>query len=228
MNVLPDLILGLQEAGADLLEIGIPFSDPIADGPVIQHTSNIALKNGATPAKIFQVLKEIKNDISIPLYVMSYYNPLYYGNLEFNLTAIKEAGADGVIIPDLPVEEYEVSLHNLFVQLELDNMFLYSAATSRGKMETMCRLSHGFLYLLSGSIITGQDIQGIHLPPYYSELQLKERTLVGFGIKNNQRFRQAVAHARGAIVGTAFLEWITRNGTDKNSLKQFISYIKGE
>jgi tryptophan synthase alpha chain len=231
MNDLPDLILNLQEAGVDVLEIGIPFSDPIADGPVIQYTSTVALKNGATLSHILKKLREMKKYITVPTYIMSYYNPICSHGTEKTLEAIKQAGVDGLIIPDLPLDEYERELAPLFRKLDLVSMFLYSAFTPPERIRKMCQLTNAFLYLLSGSIITGQTIHRIQVPAYYredKEFNLPHRTMIGFGIKNFQRFNEAVSVGRGAIVGTAFLEWIGRHGSSRESVIRFVRSIKGD
>lgn len=205
----------LQQNGADLIELGMPYSDPLADGPVIQHSSSIALKNGMTISVLFEQLKEWRAHSSplgaggLPVVLMGYMNPvLQYGFENFCKDAAA-VGVDGLILPDLPEYEFETEYGAIIKQYGLDFIFLVTPETSDERIKKLDSLSTGFLYAVSSSSTTGSDKNMTDVNAYLQKLkslQLKNPVLVGFGIKDKQTFDAACAHANGAIIGSAYIK----------------------
>lgn len=220
----------LEEAGADLLEIGIPFSDPVADGPTIQKSSQQALENGMTIRKLFAQLKELREEVSIPVLLMGYVNPvLQYGIEEF-CDACVEVGVDGLIIPDLPMLEYLTSYKTHFDSRGLHNIFLISPNTSEERIRQIETNSGGFIYVVSSSSITGAKV-GVQegQEDYYrriKEMELSIPQLIGFGISDKESFNKACEYAHGAIIGSAFIRRLGSDSSD-DSIKEFVKGIKG-
>ena len=199
----------LQAAGADIIELGMPYSDPLADGPVIQHSSSIALKQGMTIAKLFADLKDFRKDITIPVILMGYLNPvLQYGFERFCRDAAA-VGVDGLILPDLPEYEYETIYGPVIKSNGLDMIFLVTPETSEARVRRLDRLSSGFLYAVSSSSTTGSGKQMDSVQGYLERLQgyaLQNPVLVGFGIRNKVTFDVACKYANGAIIGSAYIQ----------------------
>ncbi len=199
----------LEDAGADIIEIGIPFSDPVADGPVIQKSNKIALDNGMTLKLLLAQVSEIRKQVKLPVILMGYLNPvLQYGVPQFCKDAAA-SGVDGVILPDLPLFEYETEYRTIFEQHGLKNIFLISPTTSEERIKRIDDASGSFIYAVSSSSTTGakngfspdQEI-------YFKRLQsmkLKNPFLIGFGISNHEAFKKASEYSAGAIVGSAFV-----------------------
>jgi len=209
LNSTLDVMKALQDNGADLIELGMPYSDPLADGQVIQHSSSVAIANGMTIQTLFEQLSDFRKTIHVPVVLMGYMNPvLQYGFKQF----CKEAaavGVDGLILPDLPEFEFENEYGAIIRQYGLDFIFLVTPETSDGRIQKLDSLSSGFLYAVSSSSTTGSDKNMTDVNAYLQKLkalQLKNPVLVGFGIKDKQTFDAACAHANGAIIGSAYIK----------------------
>lgn len=218
----------LQEAGADMIELGLPFSDPLADGPTIQESSTKALHNGMTTDKLFDQLQGIRKTIDVPLIVMGYFNPMMQFGVELFCKRCQEVGIDGLIIPDLPVDVYHEKYQKLFQQYGLLNMFLITPQTPDDRIDYIDKVSEGFIYMVSSAATTGaQGSFGNEQEQYFKRIgamNLKSKLLVGFGISNRETYDAAVAHSQGAIIGSAFIKHLEKNGS--NSVKKFIEQIR--
>jgi tryptophan synthase alpha chain len=223
-----EVMNALQENGADLIELGIPYSDPLADGPVIQASGGKALENGMTLAKLFEQLKGLRPSIRVPVLLMGYMNPaLQYGFERFCADA-SAAGVDGLILPDLPIYEFETEYGTIIKKYGLDFVFLVTPETSEERIRKVDGLSTGFLYAVSSSSTTGQDKDMAGQEAYFEKLRnmkLKNPVLVGFGIRDKQSFTEACRHTQGVIIGTAYIRAL-ENGSDIGSAtKQFLTSI---
>jgi tryptophan synthase alpha chain len=225
----------LEESGADMIELGMPYSDPLADGPVIQHSSTMALQNGMTIKKLFEQLKDFRRSPSsggigdaIPVLLMGYINPiLQYGFEKFCADA-SAVGIDGLTLPDLPQYEYETEYGQIIEKYGLDFVFLVTPETSEERVINLDKLSNGFLYAVSSSSTTGKDKNMANVKTYLQRiknLKLKNPVLVGFGIKDNQTFEAACENANGAIIGTAFIKTLESSNDVRASTKKFIESI---
>mgnify|MGYP001557205174 FL=1 len=217
----------LEKAGANFLEIGFPYSDPVADGPTIQESSQRSLENGMTLNVLFNELKELRDKVSIPILLMGYANPMVqYGVERFCKTA-SEAGVDGVIVPDLPMYEYENMYKDIFARYGLSNIFLVTPQTSEERIRKIDELSNSFIYLLSSSSITGGNLNvSDKIENYYKRIKamnLKNPVIIGFGISNNATYKKACEYANGAIVGSAFVKYL---GSRKDYLAGIGEFIK--
>ncbi|WP_018628459.1 tryptophan synthase subunit alpha [Niabella aurantiaca] len=199
----------LQENGADIIELGMPYSDPLADGEVIQNSSTIALEGGMTLSRLFEQLKEMRSRIRVPVVLMGYMNPvLQYGFERFCADAAA-AGVDGLILPDLPPFEFETSYKAIVDQYGLDFIFLVTPETPETRVRKLDALSSGFLYAVSSSSTTGNAKDFTAVEQYLERLQgyqLKNPVLVGFGIKDKETFSRACKYANGAIIGSAYIK----------------------
>ncbi len=218
----------LQENGANIIELGMPYSDPLADGPVIQQSGSIALANGMTIAKLFEQLKDFRKDISIPVILMGYMNPvLQYGFEKFCADAAA-VGIDGLILPDLPEYEFETEYGAIIKKYNLDFIFLVTPETSDERIKKLDSLSTGFLYAVSSSSTTGSEKKAANTDEYLKKLRslnLKNPVLVGFGINNKQSFDAVCQLADGAIIGSAYIKAL-ENSVDVNAAtKSFLSSI---
>ncbi len=227
------LLEALQEHGADMVEIGIPFSDPLADGPVIQQSSQVALRNGMKLNLLFSQLKEIRATVEIPLLLMGYLNPVLQMGMEKFLSRCKDTGIDGVIIPDLPPAEYETRYRELFRSYGIYHSLLITPHTNNERIDRIAALSEGFLYLVAEASTTGaRDSVGDHQREYFQRLQemnLPVPGLIGFGISNRETFLTACSYARGAIIGSAFIRALGENNslTLEERVEKFIRGIRG-
>ncbi|HEX6180150.1 MAG TPA: tryptophan synthase subunit alpha, partial [Chitinophagaceae bacterium] len=220
--------LSLQENGADMIELGMPYSDPLADGPVIQASSTRALANGMTIVKLFDQLKHFRKQVHIPVILMGYMNPvLQYGFEKFCANA-KAVGIDGLILPDLPVYEYETEYGATIQKHGLDFIFLVTPETSDERIKKLDALSSGFLYAVSSSSTTGKDKNMTDVSAYLKRLQnlkLKNPVIVGFGIKDKNTFEAACSYANGAIIGTAYIRALEHSKDVAGDTKQFLSTL---
>jgi tryptophan synthase alpha chain len=213
------IIEDLEKNGVDMIEIGLPFSDPLADGPTIQASSTKALQNGMTTEVLFNQLKDIRKTVSIPLIIMGYFNPMLQYGVEAFCKKCQEIGIDGLIIPDLPVDVYKDEYQTIFEKYGLINVFLITPQTSVERINFIDSVSNGFIYMVSSASVTGSSSGfGEQQTNYFkriANMKLKNPQVIGFGISNNETFKQATEYAKGAIIGSAFIKHITENGIDK-------------
>ncbi|MAU70465.1 MULTISPECIES: tryptophan synthase subunit alpha [unclassified Leeuwenhoekiella] len=218
----------LVNAGVDMIEIGLPFSDPLADGPTIQESSTAALKNGMTTAKLFDQIKDIRKTVDIPLIVMGYFNPMLQYGVEAFCAKCAEIGIDGLIMPDLPLAEYEEHYKDIFEKYDLKMIFLITPQTSDARIRQIDAASDAFIYMVSSASTTGKTSGFSNVQTDYFErianLQLKNPQIVGFGIKDEETFQAATQTAKGAIIGSAFIKDLTTNGI--KGIASFISNIR--
>ncbi|HMT73905.1 MAG TPA: tryptophan synthase subunit alpha [Chitinophagaceae bacterium] len=225
-----EIMKALQQGGADIIELGMPYSDPLADGPVIQHSSSVALANGMTIKKLFEQLKNFRTEVSLPVVLMGYMNPvLQYGFEKFCADAAA-VGVDGLILPDLPEYEFETEYGAVIKKYNLDFIFLVTPETSEERVRKLDSLSSGFLYAVSSSSTTGGENSKAASEEYLlklKEMKLKNPVLVGFGIKDKASFDAVCRIADGAIIGTSFIKAL-ENSTDVNAAtKNFLSSVLG-
>ena len=229
LNSTLTVMKALQASGADIIELGMPYSDPLADGPVIQASSTRALANGMTIAALFAQLKDFRKEIQLPVVLMGYMNPiLQYGFEKFCADAAA-VGVDGLILPDLPEFEFESEYGAIIKQNGLDFIFLVTPETSVDRIKKLDQLSSGFLYAVSSSATTGKDKDFNAVEAYLQRLQsmqLKNPVLVGFGVKDKQTFESACKYANGAIVGTAFINALGGSVNIPSAVQSFISLLK--
>jgi tryptophan synthase alpha chain len=224
----PMVMEALQDNGADLIELGMPYSDPLADGPVIQASGSKALENGMTIAILFGQLRDLGPRIRIPVILMGYMNPvLQYGFERFCADAAA-AGVGGLILPDLPIYEYETEYGAIIQKYGLDFIFLVTPETSELRIHKVDALSSGFLYAVSSSSTTGKDKDMAGQQAYFLRLQemgLKNPVLVGFGIKDKETYTEACKHTNGVIIGSAYIKALG-NGEDIGAAtKKFLASV---
>ncbi len=225
------IVKSLEDNGADIIEIGMPFSDPLADGPTIQHSSKIAIDNGMTLSVLFKQVKEIRKTVQIPILLMGYYNQIIqYGSHSFFKKA-KQVGVDGFIIPDLPLQVYKENYKGILNELELSMHFLISPQTTDERVLEIDNSSDGFIYMVSSYAITGskKEIDNRQLD-YFNRIEnmaLENPRLIGFGISNKETFKTACQYAQGAIIGSAFIKAIEHSNNLDKTISSFIRTIKG-
>ena len=222
------IIEKLEASGVDIVEIGLPFSDPLADGTTIQKSSKLALANGMSSDILFNQLKNIRKKVNIPLIIMGYFNPILQYGVDNFCKKCKEIGIDGLIIPDLPVKEYLKSYESIFKKNSLLNIFLITPQTNNDRIKFIDSISTGFIYMVSSSSITGvKDGFNENQLNYFKKIKnmnLKSPKIIGFGISDSKSFNEATSFSRGAIIGSAFINFIDSHGID--SIKFFIQNIK--
>lgn len=224
-----EVLKELEANGVDMVELGIPFSDPMADGPVIQEASGVAIENGMTLKLLFEQLKDFRKEVSIPVLLMGYLNPvMQYGYEEF-CKSCEEVGVDGAILPDLPLAEYEEQYKDLFESHGLANVFLVTPETAPARIEKLDALTNGFLYLVSSSSTTGKK-SGIDGTVDYlkrvKDMGLASPTMIGFNIKDAESYKIATEYSNGAIIGTAFIKAIMNSSDLKRDIQKFIATIR--
>jgi tryptophan synthase alpha chain len=221
----------LDKAGVDMIEIGMPFSDPVADGPVIQRSSEKALSNGMTIKLLLKQLAGVREITGLPLVLMGYLNPVFKFGVENFLHKCQKVGIDGIIVPDLPVVEYQESYKALFEKCNIYSIFLISPQTPVERITYLDSISKGFLYMVSTAATTGTlnnfDESQIAYFKKVNDLNLKTPRLMGFGISNNETFIQACNFANGVIIGSSFIRNLEGNGTLQENIHGFISKIRG-
>jgi tryptophan synthase alpha chain len=203
------IMQALQDAGADMIELGMPYSDPLADGPVIQSSSALALENGMTIKVLFEQLKNFRAKIHIPVLLMGYMNPVLQYGFESFCRDAQRAGIDGLILPDLPIFEFEKQYGTVLKKYDLDFIFLVTPETSDQRVQKLDQSSRGFLYAVSSSSTTGRNKEIEEQDAYFRRLQsmkLRNPVLIGFGIRDKLSFSKACAYANGAIIGTAYIK----------------------
>jgi tryptophan synthase alpha chain len=225
-SVVP-IITALADQGVDLIELGMPYSDPLADGATIQHSSAIALSNGQTISHLFEQVAIARQTTSIPIILMGYFNQLIQYGVERFIQDASNAGIQGLIIPDLPKDIYERGYMAIFEQNKMEISFLVTPMTSDERINQADRLSSGFVYIVSQSSITGQQgdfDEGQH--QYFQKIKnmnLQSPQLLGFGIHDRNSFETACTHFNGAIVGSAFIRALSNPGDIDDIVKDFIS-----
>lgn len=223
------VLAALQKNGVDMVELGMPFSDPLADGPVIQHSSEVALKNGMNMDLLFEQTRDMRKTISMPVVLMGYLNPLLQYGVEKFLKRAAENGFDALIIPDLPIREYELQYKKLFEKYRLQNVFLITPQASEARVKRIDDISDAFIYLVSSASTTGaKDKFSEDQEAYFKRIasyKLKNALLAGFGISNRQTFEQVCAYANGAIIGSAFIKAL-QSGPLKEVIEKFMKTIK--
>jgi tryptophan synthase alpha chain len=224
LNTTVDIAEALEKAGADFLEIGFPYSDPVADGPTIQHSSELSLENGMTLHVLFEQLNDLRKHVSIPVLLMGYVNPIVQYGVEDFCKKAAEVGVDGIIVPDLPIYEYEAMYSKYFINNNLSNIFLVTPQTSAERIRKIDELSNSFIYLLSSSSITGGSLSvSSNIEDYYRRIkamQLKNPAIIG--ISNSDNFSKACEYANGAIVGSAFVKLLA----EKDYLEKIPAFIR--
>jgi tryptophan synthase alpha chain len=219
----------LAAAGVDMIEVGMPYSDPLADGPVIQASGAKALSNGMTISRLLSQLEPMRKTLQLPVVVMGYLNPLLQFGFEKFCKRAAEVGIDGLIIPDIPVYEYEREYKAIVEKYGLDFIFLVTPETSIERIRKIDSLTSGFLYAVSSSSITGSVKNFSPVESYLKNLQdmqLTHPVLVGFGIRDSASYQAATKHAQGAIIGTAFIQALEKESDIEKATKKFIAEIR--
>lgn len=219
----------LEQAGADIIEIGMPFSDPVADGPTIQASNKIALDNGMNVKLLLEQVKEIRKEVKIPIILMGYLNPvLQYGVEKFCKDAVAN-GVDGLILPDLPIDEFKTEYRDMTTALGLDVIFLISPTTSEGRIRTIDELSTGFVYAVSATSTTGTKKKFTSEQENYFQklkaMNLSNPFLIGFGISDSDTFSKACKFASGAIVGSAFINLLKESDNVETGISGFVKSL---
>ncbi|MEM6721205.1 MAG: tryptophan synthase subunit alpha [Bacteroidota bacterium] len=227
LNDTVGVIEDLEKSGVDMIEIGLPFSDPLADGPTIQESSTQALENGMTSELLFEQIADVRENVSVPLIIMGYLNPMMQYGIEAFCAKCQEVGIDGLIIPDMPVNVYHEQFQEIFEKHGLINVFLITPQTSEERIRFIDSISNGFIYMVSSAGTTGaKNSFGDRQETYFDrigDMQLKNPQIVGFGISNHETFTQATNKAKGAIIGSAFIKHLTKNGTE--TIKDFVDMV---
>jgi tryptophan synthase alpha chain len=227
-NSTTEVMQALQDAGADMIELGMPYSDPLADGPVIQASSTKAIENGMTINKLFNDLKNFRKEIQLPVILMGYMNPVLQFGFENFCKKASEIGIDGLILPDLPIYEFETEYGAIIKKYGLHFIFLVTPETSEERIKKLDDLSTGFLYAVSSSSTTGNDKNMGMQSDYFKKLQslkLKNPVLIGFGIKDKNTFEAACEYAAGAIIGTAYIKALDSASAISTTTQEFINAI---
>ena len=222
------IIKELDKSQVDVIEIGLPFSDPLADGPTIQKSSEKALSNGMTTNLLFDQLKDLRKISDIPVVIMGYFNPILQYGIEKFCSNCKDVGIDGLIIPDLPADIFKKNYKIIFEKYKLNMMFLITPQTSNERIKLIDDLSKGFIYMVSSYSVTGAkdsfDKYQIEYFKRIKKMNLSNPLLIGFGISNKKTFRSACQNSNGAIIGSAYIKYIENHGVSKT--RDFIKLIK--
>lgn len=220
----------LAASGADIIEIGIPFSDPVADGPVIQESNKVALDNGMTLKLLLEQVTELRAKVEVPIILMGYFNPILQFGVEEFCKSASRAGVDGMIIPDLPLQEYQAEYKVIFEQHGLQNIFLIAPTTSMDRIRAIDAVSDAFIYAVSSSSTTGAKNNFSEEQQAYFErlkkMKLKNPFLIGFGISNHNTWSAACAFGAGAIVGSAFITMLKESRDIGNDIPAFVKSLK--
>lgn len=228
LNSTLEVMQSLQANGANIIELGMPYSDPLADGEVIQSSGNVALANGMTIDTLFDQLAKMRDTIHIPVILMGYMNPILQYGFEAFCKKAKQVGVDGLILPDLPLFEFE-QLYGKTIQANgLDFVFLVTPETPEERLRKLDSLSTGFLYAVSSSATTGKDKDFSKVAVYLQKLQamkLKNPVLVGFGIKDKATFEAVAAYANGAIIGSAYINALSQGDSVEATTAQFLKSV---
>ena len=225
-----EVMQSLQAAGADMIELGMPYSDPLADGPVIQASGSRAIANGMTIRKLFDDLEHFRDKISVPVILMGYMNPILQYGFERFCSHAAAAGIDGLILPDLPMYEYDTQYGPVISGHGLRFIFLVTPETSEERIRQLDRLSSGFLYAVSSSSTTGSEKAIGFQTDYFKRLRdlgLRNPVLIGFGIKDKATFDAACQYTAGAIIGTAYIRALENGKSISQATKEFVHGIIG-
>ena len=229
LNDTTDIIKTLDECGVDLIEIGMPFSDPIADGPVIQDSSNVSIDNGMNINILFEQLEDIRKITDIPIILMGYVNPVYQFGYDNFIKNILKCDLDGLILPDLPLDDYENKFKSVFDKENLSFISLITPNTSEDRIKKIDANSNGFVYMVSSSSTTGKkssfDNKQIDYFQKIRSLSLKNPTVIGFGISDKESFTQACKYSNGAIIGSKFIQSLSKSNI-KESIRSFVYSIR--
>tara|TARA_R110001592_G_scaffold102362_7_gene289105 strand:- start:575 stop:1375 length:801 start_codon:yes stop_codon:yes gene_type:complete len=229
LNDTVEIVQQLANNGVDMVEIGMPFSDPLADGPTIQKSSEVAIKNGITLNLIFNQIEEIRKTVTIPIILMGYYNQLLQYGVEEFVKKATSVGVDGLIIPDLPLDIYQKEYKALFEQYNLKMSFLITPQTTEERVLEIAKESTAFLYVVSSYAITGGKSTIVQKQIDYfkriKNLDISTPKLIGFGISNKQTFETACQYAEGAIIGSAFIKAIGQSENLAATIKEFVNSV---
>lgn len=228
LNSTLEVMQTLQENGADIIELGVPYSDPLADGPVIQESGGVALQNGMTIKTLIMQLQYLRPAVHVPVILMGYINPVLQYGFEKFCREVSAAGVDGLIFPDIPIREFETEYGTVIKKYGLDFIFLVTPETSEQRIRKIDELSTGFIYAVSSSSTTGKDKNFSDVEVYLKRLRdmkLKNPVLVGFGIKDKSSFESACNYANGAIIGSAYIRALQANADIKTTTKKFLEGI---
>ena len=225
------IIVGLANAGVDLIEVGMPYSDPLADGPTIQDSGSVALKNGMTVPILFDQIKSARELTEVPIVLMGYFNQVMQYGEEAFFAKCKEVGVDGLILPDLPLDVYENEYKEMITAAGLNISFLITPQTEAERIRKVDELSKGFIYMVSNAAITGAK-SGISQEQvaYFeriAEMDLRNPRLIGFGISNHETFSTACQYAAGAIIGSAFIKALQSNTNLQKTIQEFVDMVRG-
>lgn len=230
LDSLNKIITLLEKNGADMIEVGIPYSDPLADGPVIQETGTAAIANGMTLNTLLLQLKKVRSKVSIPLILMGYLNPILQFGFEQFCDYAARAGADGIIIPDLPLHEYENQYKQIVDSCNLKTIFLITPETSEDRIRQIDELSNGFIYMVSSAATTGNikvfDNDQINYFRRVSSMRLKNPIMAGFGIHNKETMEQVHTYCNGAIIGSAFMRRLQKSRSVEEGIEDFFRSLK--
>jgi len=225
------VLKALENAGVDMVEIGMPYSDPTADGPTIQDSSRQALDNGMTIHKLFEQLTDIREHVSIPLVLMGYINPVLQYGIENFCNKASELGIDGTILPDLPFDIYNREYKGIFEKNNLSNVFLVTPQTEEERIHQLDQTAKGFVYIVSTNSTTGSDTKiASDMNDYLDRvknIELQNPTLIGFNIKDRQSFINACKYSNGAIIGSAFVKMLNESESIEKDINDFVKKIKG-
>lgn len=221
-----EIILSLDKAGVDLVEIGMPYSDPLADGPTIQKSSTIALQNGMTIRKVLEQIKTVRDQTTLPIILMGYLNPVLQYGFEAFLKSCQEVGVDGLILPDLPLYEYETHYQGLFKKYNIRLIFLITPQTSTKRIRKIDALSNAFIYVVSSAATTGKqagfEAKNIAYFKRIQAMNLKNPILIGFGISNQATYQTVCQYANGAIIGSAFIRMLEKSQYIERDVVAFV------
>jgi tryptophan synthase alpha chain len=224
------VLKALENAGVDMVEIGMPYSDPTADGPIIQKSSERAISNGMTIPKLFEQLEGIRKEVKIPIVLMGYLNPVMQYGLENFCKKAAEVGVDGTILPDLPFDLYERDYKSLFEKNHISNVFLVTPQTSEARLKELDNTSEGFIYVVSTNSTTGNTDKKVDTNEEYLNRMatsgMRNPTLIGFNIKDKPSFANACKYANGAIIGSAFVKTLNESTAIEEDIQMFIDNIK--
>ena len=225
-----DVIKAMERKGVDMVEVGMPFSDPLADGPVIQSAGTRALKNGMTLKTLFRQLAAIKDEVRIPLVVMGYLNPVMHYGYEAYFKSCQESGVSGTIIPDLPFDDYLHTVKPIADKYDVRVIMMITPETSEERIRFIDDHTDGFIYMVSSASITGaQSSFGDAKLAYFNHINgmhLKNPRMIGFGISNRQTLESAQQNAAGAIIGSKFVTLLGETGNPDKALDQLFEALE--